>query len=202
VAGLQAIATAKRLGAVVDAFDTRAAVEEQVRSLGARFVKADLGETGETAGGYAKGLTEGQLEAQRRQMARHCAQADVVITTAQVFGHRAPTVVTRQILAAMRPGSVVVDMAVESGGNVEGSVAGGEVLLGGVCVLGFAHLARRVPQHASQMYASNLANLLEEYWDRTQGKIVLRADDEILAGCLLTQGGEVHNRVVKEMYAA
>src|SRR6266705_3284491 len=119
VAGLQAIATAKRLGARVEAFDTRQAVEEQVRSLGARFVKVELGETGQTEQGYAKALTEEQLAAQRDVMAKHCSLSDVVVTTAQVFGQKAPVIVKTQMVQAMRPGSVVVDLAVEAGGNVE-----------------------------------------------------------------------------------
>ncbi|MDW8356259.1 MAG: NAD(P)(+) transhydrogenase (Re/Si-specific) subunit alpha, partial [Bryobacterales bacterium] len=117
VAGLQAIATAKRLGAKVEAYDTRPAVEEQVRSLGAKFVKLDLGEIGQTQDGYARALTEEQLRKQREGMRTVCAEADVVITTAQVFGGRAPILVTTDMLDAMKPGSVVVDLAIESGGN-------------------------------------------------------------------------------------
>src|SRR5204862_20865 len=116
VAGLQAIATAKRLGARVDAFDTRPVVEEQVRSLGARFVKIDIGETGQTKEGYAKPLTEEQIQKQRAGMKKICAESDVVITTAQVFGRRAPVIVTSEMVNAMRAGSVIVDLAIESGG--------------------------------------------------------------------------------------
>jgi NAD(P) transhydrogenase subunit alpha len=123
VAGLQAIATAKRLGAKVEAFDTRPVVEEQVRSLGAKFVKIDVGETGQTEGGYAKALTDEQIKLQREGMTRVCAESDIVITAAQVFGRRAPILLTSEMLDAMKPGSVVVDLAVESGGNVEGVVA-------------------------------------------------------------------------------
>ena len=124
VAGLQAIATAKRLGAIVEAYDTRPEVEEQVRSLGGRFVKLDIGETGSTSQGYAKALTEEQLKKQQSEMARHLGRCDVVITTAQVFGRKAPLIVTESMLGAMKPGSIVVDLAVESGGNVFGSKAG------------------------------------------------------------------------------
>ncbi len=200
VAGLQAIATAKRLGAVVDAFDTRPEVEEQVRSLGARFVKADLGETGQTRDGYATELTPAQLAAQREAMARTCAGADAVITTAQVFGRGAPRIITAEMLAAMKAGSVIVDMAVESGGNVEGSVLGAETAAGGVRIVGYPSLARRVPAHASQMYAANLASLLEEYWDGETKELVLRLDDEILSACLLTDAGVVVNDRIKEAY--
>src|SRR5580692_4548157 len=144
VAGLQAIATARRLGAAVEAFDTRPVVEEQVKSLGARFVRADIGETGETAGGYAKPLTPEQLQKQREVMARHIAQADVVITAAQVFGKKAPVIVTREMIEQMRPGSMIVDTAIETGGNVECSKYDEEVKIHGVRIMGFANLPGRV----------------------------------------------------------
>ena len=141
VAGLQAIATAKRLGARVEAFDTRAVVKEQVQSLGAKFVEIDLGETGQTAQGYAKALTPEQLEKQRQGMARVCAQSDVIITTAQLFGRRAPVVLNQDIIAQMKPGTIIVDMAVESGGNVEGSKLNEEVVTSnGVRILGMGNL--------------------------------------------------------------
>src|ERR1051326_724595 len=124
VAGLQAIATARRLGARVEAFDTRQVVEEQVRSLGARFVKIDIGEIGQTKDGYARPLTEEQLRKQREGLKKVCAESDVVITTAQVFGRKAPMIVTGEMVAAMRPGSVIVDLAIENGGNVEGAGLG------------------------------------------------------------------------------
>jgi NAD(P) transhydrogenase subunit alpha len=201
VAGLQAIATARRLGAVVEAFDTRPVVEEQVCSLGARFVKVDLGVTGQTRDGYARQLSAEQLETQRKTMARVCASADVVITTAQVLGGPAPRIVTGAMLDGMRRGSVVVDMAVESGGNVEGSVLGEAVPRGGVLILGYPSLARRVPAHASLMYAANLAAFVEEFWSRDLRGMVLPPDDEIVARCLLTEGGEVRNVVLKEAQA-
>ena len=191
VAGLQAIATAKRLGAKVEAFDTRAAVEEQVLSLGAKFVKVDLGETGQTAQGYAKALTEEQLAKQREVMAKQVAQSDVVITTAQVFGRPAPRILTSAMLAAMRPGSVVIDMAAATGGNVEGSEPGVEKRVGGALLIGATNLADHVAVHASQMLSNNYLALIEHLWDK-EGK-VLKIDpaDEILSGCLLTHGGEV-----------
>lgn len=167
VAGLQAIATARRLGARVEAYDTRPAVEEQVRSLGARFVKIDLGETGQTQQGYAKELTEAQIRLQREKMTKVLAQADVVITTARVFGRPPPTLVTREMLAAMKRGSVVVDLAADSGGNVEGIVPGGESITeNGVRLVGTTSLESRVSQHATQMFAANIGAFIEHFWDK------------------------------------
>ncbi len=191
VAGLQAIATARRLGAVVEAFDTRPAVEEQVKSLGARFVKVDLGEIGQTAQGYARELTPEQLALQREAMARSCAQADVVITTAQVFGKKAPVIVTHAILERMKPGSLIVDLAVESGGNVEGSRIDEEVEVNGVRVLGHANLPGRVPRAASEMYANNLVNFVAHFWDAEQRSFRLDPEAAILKDCLVTHGGTV-----------
>ncbi|MGH9339405.1 MAG: Re/Si-specific NAD(P)(+) transhydrogenase subunit alpha [Acidobacteriota bacterium] len=196
VAGLQAIATAKRLGARVEAFDTRPVVEEQVSSLGAKFVKIDLGATGEAEGGYAKALTEEQLRRQREGMARHCAQADVVITTAQLFGCKAPRIVTSNMISGMKKGSVIVDLAVESGGNVEGSVPDQVVERDGVKIVGATNLPSRVPVDASQMYSSNLVSLVDHFWDREQKQLVLRMEDEILKGCLITHAGEICNEML------
>lgn len=191
VAGLQAIATARRLGARVEAFDTRPAVEEQVQSLGAKFIKVDLGETGQTAQGYAKALTEEQLARQREVMARQVAQADVVITTAQVFGRPAPRILTAAMLEAMRPGSVVIDMAASTGGNVEGSEEGAARRVGGAWLIGASGLAATVPVHASQMLANNFLGLIEHLWDKEAGALKINPEDEILSGCLLTHGGAV-----------
>jgi proton-translocating NAD(P)+ transhydrogenase subunit alpha len=193
VAGLQAIATAKRLGAKVDAYDTRPAVEEQVRSLGARFVTFDVGETGQTAEGYARPLTEQQLELQRQAMKRVCAESDIVITAAQVFGRPAPVLVSAEMLDAMRPGSVVVDLAVESGGNVESVVPDQIVDRRGVKVVGLANLAGCVPTHASQMFSSNVVALLEEFWNREARALRLNLDDDIIKNCLVTHGGKITN---------
>jgi NAD(P) transhydrogenase subunit alpha len=193
VAGLQAIATAKRLGAKVEAYDTRPVVEEQVRSLGAKFVKIDVGETGQTKDGYAKALTEEQLAKQREGMKRVCAESDVVITTAQVFGQRAPVLVTADMLEAMKPGSVVVDLAIESGGNVEGAAFDQVIARNGVKIVGLANLPGRVPVHASQVYSANLTSLVEEFWDKQAKRFVLKLDDEILKGCLVTHGGKIVN---------
>jgi len=198
VAGLQAIATAKRLGARVEAFDTRPVVEEQVQSLGARFLKVDLGETGQTSGGYARELTPAQLEIQRQAMAKACAQADIVITTAQLFGRKAPRIITAAMIDAMVPGSVIVDMAAESGGNVEGSEPGRDVEINGVTVIGAANLAGQVPAAASQMYASNLANLVEHFWNAENNRFNLDREDEIIQGALLTFGGDIVNAAIKE----
>lgn len=198
VAGLQAIATAKRLGARVEAFDTRPVVEEQVKSLGARFVKADLGETGQTKDGYAKPLTPDQLQKQRDVMARHCAQSDIVITTAQVFGRKAPVIVTKDMVGAMRPGSVIVDTAVETGGNVEGSKLDELVEIGGVSVIGYSNLASRVPVHASQMLSSNLLSFAEHFWSEASKSFELRLEDEIMRGSLVTHAGLVQNEAVRK----
>lgn len=194
VAGLQAIATARRLGARVEAFDTRAATAEQVRSLGAKFVEIDLGgETGQTDQGYAKELTPEQLARQREGMKMVCAASDLVITTAQVFGRPAPRILTGDMVAAMKAGSVIVDMAVETGGNVEGSVAGETVEVGGVTIVGERNLPGRVAHHASQVYAMNICGLLEEFWDKEAKKLKLNPEDEILDRCLLTLAGEVRD---------
>jgi NAD(P) transhydrogenase subunit alpha len=193
VAGLQAIATAKRLGAKVEAFDTRPVVEEQVKSLGAQFVKIDVGETGQTEGGYAKALTDDQLKLQREGMARVCAESDIVITTAQVFGRRAPVLLTSEMQDAMKPGSVVVDLAVESGGNVEGVVADQIIERKGVKIVGIASLPGRVPVHASQMYSSNVTALLTEFWDKETQALKLNLDDDILKSCVVTHGGRIVN---------
>jgi len=193
VAGLQAIATAKRLGAKVTAYDTRPVVEEQVKSLGAQFLKIDLGETGQTKDGYAKALTDEQIQKQRAAMNKTCGDSDVVITTAQVFGRKAPVLVTSEMLDAMKPGSVVMDMAVESGGNVEGVKYNEVVDRQGVKIIGIANLPGRAPLHASQVYAANLVNLIEEFWDKKEKVFNLKLDDDIIQGCLVTHGGKVVN---------
>lgn len=200
VAGLQAIATAKRLGAIVEAFDTRPVVEDQVKSLGAKFVKVDLGETGQTKDGYAKALTPEQLEIQRKAMAKHCAGADIVITTAQVFGRKAPVIVTKDMVAGMNPGSIIVDMAVETGGNVEGSALNQEVDVNGVKIIGLGNLPGRVAVHASQMFSSNLLNFVDHFWDKTEKKFSLKLEDEILKGCVIThQGAVIHEGIRKAL---
>jgi NAD(P) transhydrogenase subunit alpha len=193
VAGLQAIATAKRLGAKVTAYDTRPVVEEQVKSLGAQFLKIDLGETGQTKEGYAKALTGEQIQKQREAMNKTCGDSDIVITTAQVFGRKAPILVTAEMLNAMKPGSVVVDLAVESGGNVEGVKYNEVIDRNGVKIVGLANLPGRAPLHASQVYSANLVSLIEEFWDKKEKIFVLKLDDEIIKGCLVTHGGKIVN---------
>ena len=199
VAGLQAIATAKRLGAKVEAFDTRPVVAEQVQSVGAKFVQIDLGEMGQTADGYAKELTAEQLELQRLGMKDIISQSDIVITTAQLFGRPAPRIITRDMVEAMKPGGVIVDMAVESGGNVEGSVADQTVNINGVSIIGVANLPSEVARDASQMYSSNLVNLVSEYWDDEAKTFNLDLEDDILKGCVITHDGELVNTAIKNL---
>jgi NAD(P) transhydrogenase subunit alpha len=199
VAGLQAIATAKRLGAKVTAFDTRPVVAEQVQSLGAKFLEIDLGETGETAGGYAKELTPEQVEKQRQAQKDVIAKSDVVITTAQVFGRKPPVLVTQDMIEGMAPGSVIVDMAAESGGNVEGSVAGEVVEWSGITIIGTGNWASEVPRDASQMYSANLFNLVEDNWCEERHLFQVDFDDDILPGCIITHGGEMVNEMVKNI---
>ena len=201
VAGLQAIATAKRLGARVEAFDTRPVVAEQVQSLGAKFVEIDLGEVGQTEQGYAKELTAEQLELQREGQKAVIAQSDVVITTAQLFGRAAPVIVGRDMVEAMKPGSVVVDMAVESGGNVEGSVMNEVVDINGVKVIGQGNLPGEVARNASEMYSNNLVNLLQEFWDEEAKTLTLDPEDDIVQSCVITRDGAVVNETIKNIYS-
>jgi len=199
VAGLQAIATAKRLGAKVTAFDTRPVVAEQVQSLGAKFLEIDLGETGETAGGYAKELTPEQVELQRQAQKDVIAKSDVVITTAQVFGRKPPVLVTRDMVEGMTTGSVIVDMAAETGGNVEGSLPGEVIEWSGVTIIGTGNWASEVGRDASQMYASNLFNLVEDNWDEEHKLFNVDFGDDILPGCIITHGGEVVHETIKKL---
>jgi NAD(P) transhydrogenase subunit alpha len=193
VAGLQAIATARRLGAKVTAYDTRPVVEEQVKSLGAQFLKIDLGETGQTKDGYAKALTPEQVQKQQDAMKKTCGDSDVVITTAQVFGRKAPVLISPEMLDAMKPGSVIVDMAIETGGNVAGAELDKVVDRKGVKIIGMGNLPARVPVHASQVFAMNFVSLIEEFWNKESKSFVLKLDDEIIKGCLVTHGGKIVN---------
>jgi len=199
VAGLQAIATARRLGARVEAFDTRPVVEEQVKSLGAKFVKVDLGETGQTKDGYAKALTPEQMQMQKEGMAKACANADIVITTAQLFGRPAPRIIDRPMIAGMAPGSVIVDMAVETGGNVEGSEVDKIVEIEGVKVVGLGNLPGRVALTASQMYSSNLGNFIDHFWDKDEKRFDLNLEDEIIKGALITHNGALFSEMYKSI---
>src|SRR6185503_6108780 len=144
------------------------------------FVKIDIGEIGQTKEGYAKPLTEEQLQKQREGMKKVCAESDVVITTALVFGRKAPVIVTAEMVSAMKPGSVIVDLAIESGGNVEGAEFGKVAERNGVKIVGLGNLPGQVPVHASQVYSTNLANFIEEFWDKGEKRFVLKLEDEIV----------------------
>lgn len=198
VAGLQAIATARRLGAVVSGYDVRPAVKEQVESLGAKFVEMGLETAGaEGGGGYAKEMGEEFYRRQREMMTRVLSESDVVITTAAVPGKKAPVLVTREMVRAMPPGSVVVDLAAERGGNCEVTKPGETVVEGGVTVLGPVNLPATIPYHASQMYAKNVSNLLLLLVK--DGAIHLNLEDEIVRETLFTRDGEVANARVREI---
>ena len=189
VAGLQAIATCRRLGAVVRAYDVRAAAREEAESLGATFV--DLGVSAEGAGGYARELTEEELAAQQRALSGEVARSDVVITTAAVPGRRAPVLVTRDMVEAMAPGSVLVDMAADSGGNSEVTERGKDVVVGGTVVVGMANPPSDMPTHASALYSRNVANVLGLF--ARDGAVAPDWDDEIVAGmCVLREGEALH----------
>lgn len=199
VAGLQAIATAKRLGARVEAFDTRPVVEEQVKSLGAKFVKIDLGETGQTKDGYATQLTAEQVQLQKEGMAKACAQADLVITTAQLFGRKAPLLIDQAMIERMQPGSVIVDMAVETGGNVKGSKLDEVVDKGGVKIIGLGNLPGKVALTASEMYSANLGNFITHFWDKDAKEFKLNLDDDIIKGALITHQGALFSEMYKNI---
>jgi NAD(P) transhydrogenase subunit alpha len=199
VAGLQAIATARRLGAVVSAYDVRPAVKEEVESLGATFIELAL-ETQEGEGGYAKEQSEEFLRKQRELIGEHVAKSDVVITTAAVPGRRAPLLVTAEMVKGMRPGSVIVDLAADTGGNVELTKAGADVEVGGVTIIGTRNVPSTMPLHASQLYARNVANLLLHLV--RDGAIVLDFDDEITKGSCVTHDGEIVNERAKQLVAA
>lgn len=202
VAGLQAIATAKRLGARVEAFDTRPVVEEQVRSLGAKFVKIDLGDTGQTEQGYAKALTAEQLQKQQELMAKVCIQSDVVITTAKLFGRRAPVLIRKETVSQMHPGAIIVDLAAGSGGNVEGVVCDQIVNENGVEIIGIDNLAGGAAFSASQMFGSNLVNLFKHFWNNDKLDLdIADNNDEILSGCLIAYQGRVCNQAIVDHYA-
>ncbi len=200
VAGLQAIATAKRLGAKVTAFDTRTVVAEQVRSLGAKFLKIDLGETGQTNDGYAVQLSPEQMQLQKDGQKAEIAESNVVITTAQLFGRKPPIIVSADAVAAMQPGSVIVDMAAESGGNVEGSVAGQNIVTdNGVTIIGTGNWANEVPRDASQMYSANVFNLIDEFWNKERKEMHLDFDNDLL-GCLITHESNIVNATIRKHY--
>jgi len=200
VAGLQAIATAKRLGAKVTAFDTRDVVAEQVESLGGKFLKIDLGETGQTKDGYANALTPEQMELQKAGQKAEIAESDIVITTAQLFGRKPPVLVTKDMVEGMKPGSIIVDMAAESGGNVEGTVAGQTVEVNSVKIIGDGNWPSQVSKDATEMYSNNLFNLLDDFWDEENKTLALDFEDEVLKGAVITRNGEIVNDVIKNHY--
>jgi len=199
VAGLQAIATARRLGAVVSAYDLRPAVREQVQSLGGRFVELAIeAKDTQDAGGYAKAQDESFYQRQRELLGQVVAQQDVVITAAVVPGKKSPVLVTKEMVAAMAPGSVIVDLAAERGGNCELTRTGEKVMEHGVAIIGSINLASTVPYHASQMYARNLTNFLLNMVK--EGELTLNMNDEIVRSTLVTQGGEMVNPRIREFF--
>ncbi len=195
VAGLQAIATAKRLGARVTAFDVRPEALEQAESLGAKALRIDLGET-KSEGGYAKEMTPEQIKIQIEAQAKVCAQSDVVITTAKVFGRKPPVLIKKDVVAQMQNGSLIIDLAAEGGGNVEGVVAGEEVTTDkGVTLIGLTNYEGLVPQNATQVYSSNITNMVEHFLDEESKTFPIDLEDELLKGCVITHGGKiVHDR--------
>jgi len=197
VAGLQAIATARRLGAVVLGYDVRAAVKEQIESLGAKFLSITIEGSGEGQGGYAKQLTDAQLQSQRDQMAAALKDMDVVITTAAVPGRKAPILLTKEMVRVMAPGAVIVDIAAERGGNCELTKAGEVVMENGVMIIGPVNIPSSVPFHASQMYARNLATFLKSLIKDKQ--LNLDMNDEVIRETLVTQGGKVVNAKVQAL---
>jgi NAD(P) transhydrogenase subunit alpha len=200
VAGLQAIATARRLGAVVEAYDTRPVVKEQVESLGAKFVDIPVDTSdAQTAGGYAREVSAETLRKQQEVLADHAAKSDVVITTAAVPGRPAPRLISRETVERMRPGSVIVDLAAETGGNVEVTRAGETVTVNGVSVMGQLNLPSTMPVHASQMYAKNIQNLLDLLVKG--GKLTPDYDDEIVRGTVITRQGEIVHEMTRQRIA-
>jgi NAD(P) transhydrogenase subunit alpha len=195
VAGLQAIATARRLGAQVSATDVRSATKEQIQSLGAKpiFVENVAGIEGEGAGGYATEMSQEYQKAQAELVSGHIAKQDIVITTALIPGRPAPRLISDGQVASMRPGGVIVDLAADAGGNVEGTVSGESVIKHGVTIIGAANVARSLAADASALFARNVYNFLSAFWDKEQGRPVLPDDDEIVKAIRLTQGGKVVN---------
>lgn len=199
VAGLQAIATARRLGAVVEAFDIRPAVKEEVQSLGAKFVEVQLNEETVAAGGYAKEISEASKQRTQEIVTEHVKHADVVITTAQVPGRKAPLLVTEEMVAQMKPGSVIVDLAAEQGGNCACTEPGKDVQRNGVTIIGPINLPSSMPVHASQMYAKNVLTLVQ-YLVKDKA-LQLNFEDDIISSTCVTHGGEILNQRVKDALA-
>ena len=200
VAGLQAIATARRLGAVVEAFDTRPVVREQVQSLGAKFLEVDLGETGEGAGGYAKELSEEAHRKEVQLLAKAVKENDIVITTAAIPGRPAPKLITAEMVRSMKPGSVIVDLAAETGGNTELTQAGKVIDVDGVRIDGTTNLPSTMPYHASQMYSRNIQSLLGLLITK-EGKLNLDMNDDVIKGTVITKDGDVVHEATKKAIA-
>ena len=199
VAGLQAIATARRLGAVVSAYDVRPAVKEQVQSLGGRFVELPLEvKDAQDAGGYAKAQDESFYQRQRELLGKVIAESDVVITTAVVPGKKAPVLVTKEMVAGMALGSVLVDLAAERGGNCELTKSGEKISINGITIIGSINLASTVPYHASQMYSKNVSNFLLNMVK--DGKVNVNMQDDIISSTLVTEGGEIVNPRIREQF--
>jgi NAD(P) transhydrogenase subunit alpha len=198
VAGLQAIATARRLGAVVSGYDVRAAVKEQIESLGAKFVNITIGTSAEGQGGYARALTEEEIRSQRDQMAEVLKEQDVVITTAAVPGRKAPILVTREMVHVMRAGSVIIDLAAERGGNCEVTKPDATIVEHGVTVIGPVNLPASVPNHSSQMYGRNIVTFLKNMMTK-EGALNIDVKDEITRDTLVVRDGEVVNPRVQEL---
>ena len=196
VAGLQAIATARRLGAVVEAFDIRPAVKEEVQSLGAKFVEVKLEEETVAAGGYAKEISEDSKKRTQELVASHVKNSDIVITTAQVPGRQAPRLVTEEMVAQMKPGSVIVDLAAEQGGNCACTEAGKDIVWNGVTIIGPINLPSSMPVHASQLYAKNITSLMQ-LLIKDKALEINFSDDIVDAACV-THGGEIRNQRVKD----
>ena len=200
VAGLQAIATARRLGAIVEAFDVRPAVKEQVQSLGATFLEAEETVTAEGEGGYAKELSEDQHKKELELIAGSISGADIVITTAQIPGRAAPLLVTDEMLASMKPGSVIVDLASESGGNCSATKSGETVVSHGVTVLGPVNMSASIPVHASQMYSKNIVTLVEEFLGE-DGELALDFENDVVGPATVTHDGEIRSDRVRDAIA-
>jgi len=201
VAGLQAIATAKRLGSKVEAFDPRPAVKEQVESLGATFVEMEVPEEDvETSGGYAKAQSDAFLIAEQKAIDARLPKTDVIITTAQIFGKAAPILITEEMVKHMHAGSVIVDLAAEQGGNCELTVAGETVVKHGVIIVGTMNLPATLPIHASQMYSKNLSNLFKNIYQAEDNS--LDFEEEVTAGACITHDGEIRNSMVKDALGA
>jgi NAD(P) transhydrogenase subunit alpha len=191
VAGLQAIATARRLGAIVSATDVRPAAKEEIKSLGAAFVGVEDAETAGQTGAYAREMSEAFRQKQTELMATTVAKNDMVICTALVMGRRAPTIVTNAMVASMKPGSVIVDLASDAGGNCEATTPGQRTEVNGVTILGYNNWPSRIPVAASSLYAKNLLTFLTTFWDKTANAPVLPETDDIIKGVMLTRGGAI-----------